>query len=207
MTSQYNLVHTAAPSINAQCTHANKFVQRADLCASAQRSIVLDGRNMWADELISDFNSNLYRCSGGSLDAKANGCLKKVTNRCSALIRVRIQSVTVEWGVTNAGSTKTSSMRALLPEAAKIVKNSRTITAPALGSMLKAPMDCGDIAGRTLNRHNMVLIRNERSQDKSETYRSLMDYREQLKEVSGGCINWHTAARFQCDLNVLGYST
>ena len=85
-----------------------------------------------------------------------------------------------------AGGTKKTSLRAQFPEAAVIVKNSSTITALALGSMLKGTMGCG-ISGRTWNRICQV-PRNERGEEESETYRRLADYLEQLKATSGGTI-------------------
>ena len=78
-------------------------------------------------------------------------------------------------------------MTALLPEATSIVKNSRTITTPALGETLKATMGCGDINGRTLNRLRQV-IRNGGNEQESESYRRLADYLEKLKATSGGTI-------------------
>ena len=78
-------------------------------------------------------------------------------------------------------------MRALLPEATAIVKNSSTITTPALGKTLKPTIGCGDINGRTLNRLRHI-IRSEGNEQESESYRKLADYLEKLKATSGGTI-------------------
>ena len=80
---------------------------------------------------------------------------------------------------------KKPSMRALLPKGTLIVRKSSTITTPALGSVLKAAMGCGDISGRTLNRLRQVTL-NGGSKQESETYRRLTDYLEQLKATSEG---------------------
>lgn len=81
---------------------------------------------------------------------------------------------------------KKPSMRALLPKGTFIVRKSSTITTPALGSVLKATMGCGDIiSGRTLNRLRQVTL-NGGSKQESETYRRLTDYLEQLKATSEG---------------------
>ena len=85
MASQYNFVHPAAqaPAVNAKRIQVNgKFAQTADLRIAAQRSFMIDGRTAWADLRGSGSKSKLYRCSGGTFDAKANGNLKKVTNGC-----------------------------------------------------------------------------------------------------------------------------
>ena len=78
-------------------------------------------------------------------------------------------------------------MRALLPEATAIVKNSSTITIPELGKTLKATIGCGDINGRTLNRLRHA-IRSEGNEQESESYRKLADYLEKFKATSGGNI-------------------
>ena len=53
MASQYNFVHPAAqaPAVNAQRIQVNdKFAQTADLLIAVQRSFIMDGRTVWADE-------------------------------------------------------------------------------------------------------------------------------------------------------------
>ena len=198
MASQYDPLHTApsAPAINAKRIKVNDtFAQAADLRAEAQRSFMLDGRSVWADGRVSGSKSKLYRCSGANFDTKANSDLRKVTNGCPALVRACKQSITGEWKVTVAnyyhencaGGMKRHGMRALLPEATAIVKNSSTITAPALGNTLKATTGCGDLSGRSLNRLRQI-IRNGGDQQESETYMRLADYLEQLKVASGGTI-------------------
>ena len=81
---------------------------------------MIDGRTVWADERGSGSKSKLYRCSGATFDAKANGDIRKVIKGCPALIKACKQSVTNEWKVTKAnydhqncaGGTKKPSMRA-----------------------------------------------------------------------------------------------
>ena len=90
MASQYNFVHPAAqaPAVNARRIQVNdKFTQTADLRIAAQRSFVIDGRTVWADARGSGSKSKLYRCSGATFNANANGDIRKVTKGCPALIR------------------------------------------------------------------------------------------------------------------------
>ena len=85
MASQYNFVHPAAqaPAVNAQRIQVNdRFAQTADLRIAAQRSFMIDGRTVWADERGSGSKSKLYRCSGATFDAKANGDIRKVSKGC-----------------------------------------------------------------------------------------------------------------------------
>ena len=85
MASQYNLVHPVAqaPAVNANRLQVNdKFAQAADLRIAAQRSFMIDGRTVWADQTGSGSKSKLYRCSEANFDAKANGDLRKVTKGC-----------------------------------------------------------------------------------------------------------------------------
>ena len=125
--------------------------------------------------------SKLYRCSGATFNAKANGDIRKVTKGFPALIRACKQSVTNEWKVTDAnydhlncvGATKKLSMRALLPEATAIVKNSSTITTPALEKPLKATMGLGDINGRTLNPLRQVIRNGGNEQDSKGVFRNV----------------------------------
>ena len=63
-----------------------KFAQRVELRIAAQRSFMIDGRTVWADERGSGSKSKLYRCSEASFDAKANGDLRKVTKGCPDII-------------------------------------------------------------------------------------------------------------------------
>ena len=82
MASQYNLVHPAAqaPAVNAKRIQVNdKFAQTADFRITAQRSFMIDGRTVWADERGSGSKSKLHLCSGVILNAKANGDLRKVS--------------------------------------------------------------------------------------------------------------------------------
>ena len=63
MVNQHNTVHPAAqaPAVNAQRIQVNeKFAQTADLRIAAQRSFMIDGRTVWADERGSDSKSKLY---------------------------------------------------------------------------------------------------------------------------------------------------
>ena len=65
MASQDNLVHPAAQAsaVNNQHIQVNdKFAQTTDLRIASQRSFMIDGRTVWADERGSGYKSKLYRC-------------------------------------------------------------------------------------------------------------------------------------------------
>ena len=66
---------------------------------------------------------------------------------------------------------------------------------PGAGETLKAAIGCGDINGRTLDRLRHV-IRSERNEQESESYRKLVDCLEKLKATSGGTI---TDCQVNCD--------
>lgn len=55
-------------------------------------------------------------------------------------------------GQNFAGVTTTPGIKNLVPEAAVIVKNSSTMSAPELGNMLNVTTSCGDIGDRTRKR-------------------------------------------------------
>lgn len=78
-------------------------------------------------------------------------------------------------------------LRALLPKATTVVNWSTAMTTPALESTPKATTACGDNSGGTRNRLRRV-IRNRRDQQRSQPYKKLADYFEQLKATSGGTI-------------------
>lgn len=77
--SHHNLLHNAvsASAINAQGVQNYKFAQTADFRVEAQRSLMLDGRSVWADVRVIVVLSKLYRCSDASFDAKASSDLRK----------------------------------------------------------------------------------------------------------------------------------
>ena len=104
MASQYNLVHP--PAIYDERIQVNdKFTKLADLRIAAERSFMIEGRTVWADERGSGSKSKLYRCSGATFNANANGNIRKVTKGCPALIRACKQSATNEWKVAKQTTT------------------------------------------------------------------------------------------------------
>ena len=91
MASQYNFVHPAAqgPAVNAKRIQGNdKLAQTADLLIVAQRSFMIDGRTVWADERGSGSKSKLYRCSGAKPLTQRQTVIKERLQRGALIVCV-----------------------------------------------------------------------------------------------------------------------